>query len=154
MRAPCAGVPLPGGRPLPSGRMLMSQARISDSETGCPRPGVSPALGAAKPRARSRTGNRLCIDMPDLPLAVDCPAGDAVEVLVRERRDRRDARRLAAHGHELRARRLRIAGLVPGAALQYRRTAVPAPGHAEAGEGLGEHRLLQRRLRPAAAAVG
>src|SRR6266852_1333470 len=114
MRAPCAGVPLPGGRPLPSGRMLMSQARMSDSEIGWPAPGPSPALGAAKPRARrNRTGNRLCVDMPDLPFAVDCPAGDAVEVLVRERRDGRDARRLAAHGHELRARRLRIAGVVP-----------------------------------------
>ncbi len=60
---------------------------------------------------------------------------------------------LAALRDELGAQRLRVAGLVPGAALQHRGAAVPAPRHAEAGERLGQHRRLQRRLRPALAAV-
>src|SRR5262252_9322889 len=37
--APCAAVPLPGGRPVPSGRMLMSHAAMSASEIFAPRPG-------------------------------------------------------------------------------------------------------------------
>ena len=36
MRAPCADVPLPGGRPPPSGETLMSQAAISAGLTGFP----------------------------------------------------------------------------------------------------------------------
>ena len=34
--APCAGVPLPGGRLVPSGRMVMSQALMSASLIGLP----------------------------------------------------------------------------------------------------------------------
>ena len=47
-----------------------------------------------------------------------------------------------------------VAGLVPGAALQHDRLAVPAPGHAEAGQRLGQHRRIERGFRPALAAVG
>ena len=36
MRAPCEGVPLPGGRPVPSGWMWMSQAASSDALIGFP----------------------------------------------------------------------------------------------------------------------
>src|SRR5262249_57169304 len=68
--------------------------------------------------------------------------------------DRRRALGLAALGEERGAARLLIAGLVDGAALQDGGAAVPIPRHAEAGEGLAQHRRLQRRLRPALAAVG
>src|SRR5215467_10000967 len=50
MRAPWAGVPLPGGKPVPSGGMLISQAVRSDSATGFPSPGPSAAIATPKPR--------------------------------------------------------------------------------------------------------
>src|SRR2546427_6169965 len=96
----------------------------------------------------------LCIDMFDLPIALDRPGRNAVVVLAWEARYGRDFRGLAAHGNDLGAGRLHVAGLVPGAALQYRGTTIPAPGRTKPGEGLTRHRLLQRRLRPALAAVG
>src|SRR5882724_2152725 len=151
--APCAGVPPPIGRPVPSGWMLMSHAAISAGSSGVPRFG--PAAKAApdpRPSARAMAGS-LCVDMFHLPFAVDRPAAEAVVVLVREGQYVRDLLGLAALGHELGAGRLNVAALVPGAALQYGRTAVPPPGHAEPGKGLGEHRPLKRRLCPALAAV-
>src|SRR6267378_6575248 len=154
MRAPWAGVPPPGGSPVPSGMMLMSQAAISAGSMGVPRFG--PAAKAAldpRPSARAMAGS-LCVDMFHLPFAVDRPAREAVVVLVREPEHVRDLLGLAALGHELSAGRLHVAGLVPGAALQYGRTAVPPPGHTEPRESLREHRSLQRRLRPTLAAVG
>src|SRR5580704_2612472 len=103
--------------------------------------------------AMARSGLR--IDMFDLPFAVDAPAGDAVVVLVGEReRSRQRLGGLAACGDELGAQGLRVAGLVPGPALQDRRLAIPAPRHGEAGECLVVDRPLQRRLAPAFAAVG
>src|SRR5882672_902030 len=138
--APCAAVPLPAGKPVPSGRMLMSQAVMSASEIRAPSPGVC--------------ASGLSVDMFDLPFAVDRPTREAVVVLVGEAERIRRFPGLAALGDELGAQRLHAAGLVPGAALQYHRPAVPAPGHAEARERLGQHRLLQRGLAPALAAVG
>src|SRR2546428_3109353 len=91
--------------------------------------------------------------MLHLPFGVNRPAGETVVVLVREAEDPRDLLGFSALGDELRAGRLHVAGFVPGAALQYRRSAVPAPGHAEPGEGLGEHQRLQRGFSPALAAV-
>src|SRR6266513_4420165 len=149
MRSPCAGVPPPGGRPVPSGWILMSQAAISAGSSGVPRFG--PAEKAApepRPSARTMAGSS-CVDMFHLPFAVDRPAGEAVVVLVRESQHVRDLLGLAALGHELGAGRLHVAGLVPCAALQDRRPAVPPPRQAEPGESLGEHRRLQRGLRPA-----
>src|SRR5262245_66495783 len=134
----------------------MFQAVMSASAIGLPSPGVSAAADPApkaSTTARARTGLR--IDMLDLPVALDAPARDAVVVLVGERQ--RGCHRLlglAARGHELGARRLYVAGLVPGAALQDDRLAVPAPRHAEAGERFGKDRLLQRGLCPALAAIG
>src|SRR5882762_5934140 len=154
MRAPWAGVPPPGGSPVPSGMMLMSQAAISAGSMGVPR--FDPAAKAAldpRPSARAMAGS-LCVDMFHLPFAVDRPAGEAVVVLVRETQHVRDLLGLAALGHELGAGRLHVAALVPRAALQYGRTAVPPPWHAEPSKGLGKHRRLQRRLRPTLAAVG
>src|SRR5262249_6114688 len=92
--------------------------------------------------------------MAHLTLAADRPAGDGVEVVAREGAHRGRLAGLSALGHELLAGRLRVAGLVPGPALQDRGTAVPAPRHAEPGEGLRQPRLVERGFRPALAAVG
>src|SRR5690349_16467023 len=148
--APCAMVPLPGGKPWPSGYAWISHAAISACVTGLPRFGPAASAGV---QARKRSAS-LCIDMAHLALAVDRPARNAVVVLARETEHVRHARRLAAHRNDFAARRLHVALVIPGAALQYGGTAVPLPRHAKAGEGLRHHRLLQRRLRPGLAAVG
>src|SRR3989442_15152132 len=155
MRAPCAAVPLPGGKPAPSGWMLMSQAAISAGPIAFPRFGPSAKAGLQTRASTSTTAklSRSRVDMRDLPLAVDRPARDAVVVLARKGRGGRDRSRLAAVGHDLSPGRLDVAGLVPRARLQDRRTAIPAPRHTEPREGLAQHRLLQRRRRPALPAV-
>src|ERR1700686_1608814 len=132
---PWAGVPLPGGRPLPSGPMLMSQSARSASLTGLPSPGCSAAVAAAatpSTNTRLAAARRLPVDMLGLPFAVDGPAGDDVHVSHREGGHRNVDLGLAALGEHLAAGRLHVAGLVPGAALQHHRLAVPPPGHAEA----------------------
>src|ERR1700689_2675760 len=132
MRAPWAGVPLPGGSPTPSGPMLMSQLTRSASVTGLPRLGASPAIAVPAVNASAMLSNKfLRIDMLGLPFGIDRPARDVVHVGLREGDDRRRGLGLAALGEQFRARRLDVAGLVPGAALQNDRLAVPAPGHAE-----------------------
>src|SRR5215471_2017829 len=150
MRAPCAGVPAPGGKPVPSGAMLISHAAISAGSIGLPRPGPSADTALAARQSASPTAGEILlgVNMPDLPGAVDAPAGDGVEMLVEHRSDRRNCLQLAALGGEFGSGRLHVAGVVPGAALQSRGPAVPTPGHAEAGEGLAEHRLRQTRLGP------
>src|SRR5215468_123596 len=156
MRAPCAGVPAPGGKPVPSGATLISHAPISAGSIGLPRPGPSADATLAARQSASATAEEILlgVNKPDLPGAVDAPAGDGVEMLVQDRPDRRNCLQLAALGDEFGSGRLRVAGIVPGAALQSRGPAVPAPRHAEAGEGLAEHRLRQPGLGPAFAAVG
>src|SRR5439155_23089244 len=156
MGAPWADVPLPAGKPVPSGKMLMSHAASSAGSIGLPRFGPS-ARAVLEPRASASTAVKirgLRVAMFHLPFALDRPSRDAVVVLAREARYGRDLRGLTARGHDLGASRLHVAGLVPRAALQNRRTAIPAPGHAEAGKGLAVYRLLQCRLRPALAAIG
>src|SRR6476660_161703 len=103
MRAPCAGVPPPGGKPVPSGRMLMSQAAMSAASIGLPRLGPS-ARAAPAPNARASAAvetEALRVNMFHLPFAVDRPAREAVVVLVRKAEHRRDVPGLAALGHEL-----------------------------------------------------
>src|SRR6266436_9073496 len=122
--------------------MLISQAPMSAGSMGLPRLGPS---AAAAPAARVSASQMaeitpLRVDMLDLPCAVDRPAGDGVEVLVKNCRDWRDRLQLAALGDKLGAGRLHVTGLVPCAALQDCGTAIPAPRHAEAGEGLAQHR--------------
>src|SRR5712691_8538446 len=155
-RAPWTAVPLPGGRPVPSGITAMSQALMSVSEIGFPSLGVW-ASAAPEPQtsARKKARTRLGVDMFDLPIAADPPARDAVVVLVGERENICNRLLgLAPNGHELGASRLRVACLVPSAALQDCGTAIPAPGRAEPGKSLRVHRLLERRLRPRLPAVG
>src|ERR1700741_2739924 len=134
----------------------MSQARMSASVMVLPRLGdCAVAVPAAKARVAARAIKSLRVHMLDLPFAVDAPAGDAVVVLVDEReRVLHRLRALPAQRDDLRARGLRVAGLIPGAALQDDRLTVPAPRHAEAGEGLRLRRALQRRLGPTLAGVG
>src|SRR5467141_2834903 len=116
--APCAGVPLPGGKPVPSGRMLMSQAAMSAVSMGLPR--LGPAARQPKLTAKiNRAPVNLCVDMAYRPRAVDRPAGHAVVVLARECRHRRNFRSLAAHRNDLGARRLHVARVIPCQALQY-----------------------------------
>src|ERR1700732_3127865 len=82
--APCAEVPLPGGRPVPSGMTKMSQAARSEGLTGLPRLGPSAkAAPAASANASTEQTASSRIDMLDLPFGVDRPAGDGVEVLAR-----------------------------------------------------------------------
>src|SRR5215472_7110736 len=118
--------------------MLMSQAAMSAVPTGLPRLGASAEAAPATSKSANQTPGitQLRVRMLDLPGAVDRPAGDSVAVLVQNRRYRGDHLQFAALGDELGSGRLRIAGLVPGAALQNRGTAIPAPWHAEAGERL------------------
>src|SRR5262249_5871991 len=118
--------------------------RLGDSASATPAPSMT-----------RRAASVLRVDMLDLPFAVDAPGGDAVVVLVGE--DERGGDRilgLPALRDELGAQRLRGAGLVPGAAQNRGRLAVPLPRHDEAGERLRRNRALQRRLAPAFAAVG
>src|ERR1700686_2844981 len=100
--APCADVPLPGGRPVPSGMMKMSQAVRSEGLTGLPRlgPSASAALAARANASETPPSESLCIDMLDASFGVDRPAGDGVEMLAREPQYRRRLRGLAARGHE------------------------------------------------------
>src|SRR5262249_13775976 len=130
-----AAVPLPGGSPAPSGPILMSHSARSASLIDWPRPGVSAAALVASMSAAA-TRKVLRIDMFHLALVVDGPAGDHVHVSHRKRGDGHVHFRLAAFGDDLRTRRLHVAGLIPGAALQHHRLAVPAPGHAETGQRL------------------
>src|SRR5258706_2076978 len=136
MRAPCAGVPLPGGRPPPSGRILMSQAAISAAVIGLPSPGPSATATLAKQANATPAAQpeNLCINMSDLAFAVDRPARDAVVMLRRERGHRRDGLGLTTLGDNLGTRRLHVAGLVPCAALQNSRTAIPIPRQPKSGQ--------------------
>src|SRR5438874_9518328 len=148
--APCAMVPLPGGKPLPSGYTWISHAARSPCVSGCPRLGPAAIAGALA----TSSAASLSVDMAHASIGIDRPARRAVVVLADEGGHWRDPRALAARGDNLGARRLHVARVVPGATLQHRRPAVPLPRDAKAGEALREHRLLQRRLGPAFAAVG
>src|SRR5205807_2084629 len=141
--------------------MLMSHAAISASVSGFPRPGPSAdAALAARQSASPRTPTPrlreilLGVNMLELPGAVDAPAGNGIKVVVQHRPDRRNCLQFAALRDEFGSGRLHVAGIVPGAALQGRGPAVPAPGHAKASEGFAEHWLRQTGLGPAFAAVG
>jgi len=60
-------------------------------------------------------------------------------------RGRHRSRRFTAHRHKIGPQRLRVAGVVIGAALQDRRLAIPAPRHDKTGKGFVMNRALQRR---------
>src|SRR5438046_146547 len=156
MTAPCTAVPLPGGRPVPSGMAAISQAAISASVMGLPSFGVSAAI-ATEPNGRTSAAASkvLRVNMFDLPGAADAPAREAVVVLIGEpERVRHRFLGLAPRGHKVLPQRLRVAGLVPGAALQHGGLAVPAPWHVEARECLRMHRSRKPGGAPAFAAAG
>src|SRR5262249_4430806 len=139
--------------------MLMSHSARSAWLTGRPRCGDSaraaPAASASMQAAMARSRmDVLRVDMAHLALAIDRPARDRIVVVAREAAHRGRLGGLSAPGDELLARGLRVSALVPGTALQDRGSAVPAPRHAEAGEGFRQPRLVERSFRPALAAVG
>src|SRR5438128_8316003 len=137
MRAPSAGVPLPGGRPAPSGRTLMSHAATSAGVSGFPRFGAcaNAAFELRQSVSTTRHSPILRVHMLHLSVAFDRPTRDGIVVFVRKSGHGRNARGFAASSDELGPGRLRIPRLVPRPALQYRRTAVPPPRHTESREG-------------------
>src|ERR1700692_4159542 len=134
----------------------MSQGLMSASLTGLPRCGLS-AANAAEAKAsatRTATARSLKIDMLDLPGARNSPRGEAVVVLVGKAEHVGHFLGLAAHRDEVGAQRLHGAGIVPGAAGDHCRLAVPAPRHGETRERSRADRAFYRSFPPALAAVG
>src|SRR3984957_14182912 len=110
----------------------MSQALMSASEIGLPRCGASAANAVAEARAsvtRRAVPRGLNIDMLDLPGAVDRPSGGAVVKLFGKAELFWHFLGFAALGDEIGSQRLHGAGIVPGAAGDDGRLAVPAPRH-------------------------
>src|SRR5580704_459971 len=134
----------------------MSQGLMSGSLTGLPRCGLSAAYATeAKASATRRaTARGLNIDMFDLPGILNSPRREAVVVLVGKAEHVGHFLGLAAHRDEIGAQRLHGAGIVPGAAGQSRRLAVPAPRHRKTRECSRADRAFHRRFAPALAAVG
>src|SRR5580692_2175751 len=132
----------------------MSQGLISASLTGLPRCGLSAANAAEANASVTRRALGLNIDMLDLPGALDPPRREAVVVLVGKTEHVGHFLGLAAHGDEVGAQRLHGAGIVPGAAGQSRRLAVPAPRHGKPRERSRADRAFHRSFPPALAAVG
>src|SRR5688572_20119799 len=145
MDSPCRAVPEPCGSPMPSGAIVMSQDAISAGVAGRPSRGPSCANAEKAIVETNDARSRLRIDMAHLPFLVHRPAGDTIGVIVAGVTALRD------HGV---ACPLHIAGIVGAAALQDRRPPVPSPWHVEAHRRLGQDLRLDRRLRPALAAVG
>src|SRR5215469_12573690 len=82
MASPCIGVPLPAGNPAPLGSMLMSQDAISSEVASLPSSGPSASAADDMPsKAATAERERLRINMRQLPLFADGPAGDAIEVV-------------------------------------------------------------------------
>src|ERR1700730_4792073 len=127
--------------------MLMSQAAMSAAVTGLPNcgPSAAPAGATAMTSIAAPRARRSSKHIARLPGLIDLPAGDGIVVVVAAQ---------APIGDELRARGLHHAGVVGGAALQHGGTAVPLPGGAEAGQRLGQDRVLQGRWCEALPAIG
>src|SRR5690606_27624437 len=155
--------------------MLKSQPAICSAVAGAPRFGrassgaMSSSAGAfegsiAKPaatataaeasRARARashveamaaTPSSLCVDIAHLAVRGHGPALNRVVMIPIARAALREQRG---------TRRLYRAGLVDRTALQHRGAAVPTPCDSETAQRLRQHRLVERRLGPRAAAVG
>src|SRR6185295_10857644 len=77
------------------------------------------------------TVRALRIDMAHLAVGSDAPAGHRIDVMIAEGGDGGLLVQHAALGNKGGAGGLEIALIVPGAALQNRGPAAPAPGHAE-----------------------
>ena len=83
------------------------------------------SAGCQSAQTAARKVRCLCVDMLHLAARQHAPGRDAIAVIIGP---------AAAQRHHLGARRLHVAGVVGDAALQQRRSAVPAPRHVEAGE--------------------
>src|SRR3954466_7539796 len=103
---------------------LVSHAAISSCVIARPNLGpstrVETVAHAPSASAAAMPAN-LSVSMFHLPFAIDRPTGDGVVVLVLECGWRWRRVQFAALGHKLGTCRLRIAGVIPCTALQYRR---------------------------------
>src|SRR5262249_60056163 len=117
MRAPCAGVPAPGGKPVPSGCTLMSHAPRAAGSIGCPRWGPAAATTPATSQSARHAAAilPLDVDMLHLPRIVDRPARDGIAVLVQHRHDGRDPLQLPTLGPKFHTRRHHVDGPTPPA---------------------------------------
>src|SRR3954466_8313338 len=102
--------------------MLMSHGARSAGEIDCPSCGPWASAGAAAQIA-AQTARCLSVNIGRLSLLVDAPACDRIVVIHPAQAPLRN---------EGRARRLHHSGIIGGAALQHRRTAVPLPWGSEA----------------------
>src|SRR6516164_669505 len=135
--------------------MLMSQGARSAGVICCPNLGASAASARLRPGASPVAKASISrIDMAHLALVINPPAGDGITVLHRKRRHVGRTPGRAALGDECLSARLHVARLVRRTALQDRGATIPLPRNTEASECFAQNRLLQRRLRPALAAVG
>src|SRR5689334_11381170 len=124
----------------------MSQEAISSEVASLPSSGPSASAADDRPsKAATAKRERLGINMRQLPLFGDGPAGDAIEVVNAFH---------SAIPEQLRTRRLNIPRLVGCAALQNSGAAVPAPGDTEAGQRFRQHWLLEGGWCPAFATIG
>src|SRR5262249_58923629 len=126
--------------------MLMSQEATSSGAAMRPRFGFSASAALETTASTEATARRwLCINMLDFPILRNAPARDPIEMVECLR---------AAIGDELGARRLEIAGIVGGAALQDGRSAGPVPRHAEPRQRHRQGRVRQRRQWPPPVRLG
>src|SRR5262249_42989030 len=122
----------------------MSQAAMSAGASGFPRLGV---CAHANFEVRTRTNTRrwrvsLRVYMPTLAVTIDRPARDRVEMFVREGGYCWTFGHFTAYCNNLGSGWLHITRLIPRAALQHGRPAVPSPRRPKPGECLVEHRYL------------
>src|SRR6266851_4595443 len=136
--------------------MLTSHAAASAGEIGCPKCGASAAVAAPAWNANATTTAASLpaidvsyVDIGHLAFGTHAPTGDQVAMLHWECVDIRRVLGRPALSNECGPARLKVSGLVGGAAHQDRWAAVPVPRHAEAGQRLRQHRRLQGRERPA-----
>src|SRR5688572_10702632 len=155
---PFCTLPDPGGKPLKSGRTSMSHALISAVVAGRPTPGnwaparcccaaagvTSAIVIAAAARQRRAAIQSVDLNIAHFPALRLLPRLDRVVVVDRAP---------AAHLAQLVDLGLHIPGLVDGARLEHRGTAVPDPVDVEASEALGEHGRLEAGGAPVASAV-
>src|SRR5258705_7056454 len=125
--------------------MLMSQGARSAGAIGWPNFGACAEAAAVKARMAAPATRCLSIDIGGLPLLVDAPALDRIEVILPAQ---------AALSDERRARGLHHAGVVGGAALQHDWPAIPLPRRPEAHGCLRQDRPRQGRGCPALAPIG
>src|SRR5271169_1567682 len=93
-------------------------------------PSAATALPAREINNAAPRTKTLRVDIFDSSLAIDCPAHDRIEVVIREGRDHRWGVELPPGSDKFSTRGLLIAKLIGRPTLQNHRPAIPTPGHA------------------------